>query len=637
MRQAMANPIEDRVLSGATQIGPIVAAGTLIFAGLVILAEQAGLPRNIVFVMAGILLVAGIAIPAIQARTMSPADWMVARRGASLAVNATALSASMLTGWTVATLAGQFFGGSPLAIAWITGPMLALALSAFMIAPFLRKSGAATPAHFVARRFKSVSAGGILALVVAAAGVLILWSQMRLAGQFAHLLFDIDQRMAIIFAAVLVGLAILPGGLRGMLRVNTVIFAFLATAYLGPLIWASIDLGTFPVPQLFFGHGALRDVGDIEQQLSQLGFARLGGQVDGVATADHALTAAIAMCLFLGAGLCAMPFVLGHFPASRDADGARKTAGWAILLVALVLAAAPALAAFTKLFLYRGILGLTSEEIETGASWLLVWSGKASVFNSLPMAHLCGKVVHDTAQAVAACGGNPDYVIGPADIRFSAETITLAMADIFSMPGIGSGLIAAAVLAGTLAIANATAFSIGSNLSGGLLRRASGKDRQSLTMLFRARLWLIAVLAGTAWLAIGFERPPADTFMWALAIGAGIIAPILVGAIWWDRMNAYGAMAGMCAGSAVLAVQAWVAWFEKGGEASVYGIPIKDLPPVPGLEDISPAVSAAIYALAATLAGLVLASYLTGRHDNAAAIDAIRRPDSEALAGELEV
>ncbi|MCC2099458.1 MAG: hypothetical protein KDJ29_21385, partial [Hyphomicrobiales bacterium] len=504
---------------------------------------------------------------------MSPADWLVARRRASVTVNAMALSASLITGWAMAMVAGQFFAGEPVAIAWVVGPMLALALSALLIAPFLRKSGAATPTHLIAERFRSLPASLAFAGVVFVAGILLLWSQFLLAGQFGHLLFGIDRQIAVVAAACLTALVVLPGGLRGTLRVNAVIFAFLATAYLAPLVWAAFGLGTLPIPHVSFGHGALSDIKTIEQQLSQLGFAQLGGQIDGVEATSQPLTTAIAASLFLAIGLCAMPFVLGHFSASESPSGSRKTAGWAILGVASVLAAAPALAAFAKLYLYRSILGLTSDETGASASWLFAWGGKQSLLDAQPIARLCGRAVQDAAQAVAACGGNPDYVIGPADIRLSIEAITLGMADFFGMAGIFSGLIGAAVLAATLAVANAVAWSIGANLSADLPRAKSGTKRQSLAVLFKARLAVLVALAAATWLTLQFAQPPAELFMWALAIGAGVIAPLLAAAIWWDRLNVFGALAGTVVGAAVLLLQAWAEWGGAFGFAPVTGLP----------------------------------------------------------------
>ncbi|MEC9344310.1 MAG: hypothetical protein VYD64_10750, partial [Pseudomonadota bacterium] len=312
--------------------------------------------------------------------------------------------------------------------------------------------------------------------------------------------------------------------------------------------------------------------------------------------------------------------------------GARMTAGWAMLALALVLTAAPALASYAKLYLYRGILGLTSEEVGAGASWLLNWSGHDSISDGEPMARLCGQVAELATQAVAACGGNPDYVVGPADIRLAPEIITFGAADMFGLPGIFAGLVSAAALAGALAGANAVAFSIGANVSSGLATSTTGSERQTLIVLFRARFAVVLALALSAWLAIRFNPSPLEVFLWALAVVAGIVLPVLVAAIWWTRLNANGALAGLVSGALVLLVQAWSAW---SGADGVSAWPA--LPAIPALAELTPALTAAIYAFAAT--GLVLAavSLSTSPRENAIAPDAMLRPDADPLAPELEI
>ena len=598
MRSVGTGPVEDRVLSGATPFGVFVSIGTLIFAGLILLAEQSGMARQFGYLAAGILLVAGIAVPAVQTRTMSPTEWLVARAGAHRTVAAMALSASLITGWMLVIAGGQFFAGSPLAMAWIVAPMLALAIGAFAIVPFVKQSGAATPGDLIARRFASPATSLAFGVVAAVAGILLLWSQFRFAGLLGGLLFSVDRWIAIVIAACLTGLTALPGGLRGILRVNAVIFVFLATAFLAPLAWISAALTGFPVPQLAFGYGALAKIGDIEQQLSVLGFARLGGQVDGMAAAGNPLTTAIVMCLFIALGLCAMPFVLGHYSATCSPAGARTTAGWAIFFIALVVTAIPALAAFAKLLLYHGILGLTTEETASGAGWLLEWSSIPSIFQNTPMARLCGRAVQDVSQAVAACGGNADYVIGPADLRMAGEVITLGAADIFALPAIFGALIGAALLSGTIASANAVAFSIGANLPAAITGPVPKEDRQSMSRLFRARLAIATALCAAAWLATSYETRPTEPFMWAMAIGAAIILPVLVGAIWWSRMNKSGTISGIIVGGLVLGV---LAWANPSGAG---------LPAIQGV-DLS-ALNAAMFGLPVTIATIVGGSLLSG-------------------------
>ncbi len=204
-------PVEDKVLSGETSFGVFVAIGTLVFAGLFLLAEQAGLSRHFSYLAAAILLVTGIAVPALQARTMSTADWMVARGSVNRVVAAMALAASLIAGWMLPVAVGQFFAGSQLAIVWVIAPLLALAIGAFAITPFLKQTGAATPGDLIARRFDMPAARFAYGGVAAAAGILLLWSQLRFAGLLGGLLFPVEPETAILIASSLAALVVLLG------------------------------------------------------------------------------------------------------------------------------------------------------------------------------------------------------------------------------------------------------------------------------------------------------------------------------------------------------------------------------------------------------------------------------------------
>ena len=86
-----------------------------------------------------------------------------------------------------------------------------------------------------------------------------------------------------------------------------------------------------------------------------------------------------------------------------------------------------------------------------------------------------------------------------------------------------------------------------------------------------ARLWLGRVAIGGVALfggAITLLAPtdPLRLLLWCLALTGSTLFPVLVLSIWWKRMNAFGAMAGMVCGFsvAVLTILA--------GEASILGL-----------------------------------------------------------------
>ncbi|GIL01741.1 MAG: hypothetical protein BroJett030_16400 [Alphaproteobacteria bacterium] len=625
---AVAMPDRDRSQGPSGLSGLLVAAGTLVFAFLVVLGEQAGMPRGYALHLTGFLVLVVVGAVAVRARTLSVADWLLAGRGAGSVANGMALAASLITGWTVVALGGLFFADPGAGVIWLIGPLIGLAFAAFLIAPYLRRSGAATPAEFITRRFDSRAAGRVMALAAVAAALLTLWSQLLLTSALIEALWAVERRPAVVAAALMCGLAVLPGGLGGVIRVNAVILGFLATAYLVPLVWPSLTLAGFPVPQLAFGHGALEAIGAVAEQLGVLAIAPFDDRVVGVVPAGASASAAVIMTLVLGAGLCAMPHVLAHFAAARGPAGARLSAGWALVLVALVLTGAPALAAFAKLGLYNNLLGLAVGDIRSGAEWLLTWGSKPALAAGGPMATLCGAAVTDTAAAIAACGGNPDYVIAPPDIRLSAETVTLAMPQIVGLPAVLGAMIAVAALAAGLATANAAAAAIGATVARDLFAQDDSRPRPASRVLFLCRLAAAAALVLAAWLTAQFDPPAVIVALWAVAIGAAVLAPVIVAAAWWHAMTANGALAGIAGGGAVLAACAAAMLFGpdllalSGDEPRLA---------VPGLDRLPSAVQGAVLALPVATALIVAGSAASRAAARPDRLDSIHRPGGTPL------
>jgi cation/acetate symporter len=69
-----------------------------------------------------------------------------------------------------------------------------------------------------------------------------------------------------------------------------------------------------------------------------------------------------------------------------------------------------------------------------------------------------------------------------------------------------------------------------------------------------ARIALLGTAFVTAWLAVAAPGDPLQLFLWAITLSASTSFPVLLLAIWWKRINAFGAVAGMVGGFAVAAL-----------------------------------------------------------------------------------
>jgi cation/acetate symporter len=125
----------------------------------------------------------------------------------------------------------------------------------------------------------------------------------------------------------------------------------------------------------------------------------------------------------------------------------------------------------------------------------------------------------------------------------------------------------AAVVAGGLVAASSAATALGHVLSEDLVFGGTWDPPHGPARLHAGRAG-IAVAAATGILAAAFATTdPLRVVLSALALGGSALFPVLVLSIWWKRMNAFGAMAGLLTGFFVALLVI------AGGQADAAAIP----------------------------------------------------------------
>ena len=614
---------DDRVNAGETHFGALVVAGVLVFFLLFMLLEQAGMPDGVGYFLTGALLLAVFIVSGLQVRTTEIDEWQVSRRRVLPAMLGMSLAAALITGATFTALPGSFFAGSLGAPAWIIGPLAGAAACALLIAPYLRKSMAGAPAAwFLLRHDGRLAAVAAMALILAAA-ILMLAAQLQIVAGLASVYFAATPTASILLAAISVAFAVIPGGLRGLVRTNALAYVMIAMALMAPLAWISTLATKIPLPQIAFGIGAAAETAELEDQITRVGMRPIAEMLSDSLPAVQGYASLSALTLFLIMGFLAFPPLLSQLSAARQVKTVRPALAWSIGLAALVLTAAPAAAAFAKLAIYDGIFGLTTSEIRAASGWILDFSSHFAPLAPIqPLVTFCGEQILDVGGAVAACGGNPDYALSPADLAMEGEVIALAFPEMLQIPsvftmGLGAGAIAAA-----MATANASAFSLSS------VRVVVG-SASGLAQLFAARLAILAGLALAALLAAFLPGAAMDLAMWSLAISAGALAPAYLASIWWDRMTGLAAAAGMGAAGFVLAAVA-LAGLAGPDLSAATGDEMRLA--IPGISSLPLPVHAAAAAFAAFMAAGIGVAFAKRRDPDRNLLEQLRAPDAPAPA-----
>jgi len=502
-------------------------------------------------------------------------------------------------------LAGAFLADRFLGLSVAAGFTVGFALLGVLVAPYYRKSGAVTLPDFLAVRFGNPLVRFAAMVILVAVSLPILAAAMALAAEVAVLSLRLSPGVAAVAVLVTVLLTSLLGGMRAATFSGGAQAAVAILAILVPAALLSTQEYGLPVPQVTFGYALQATAGE-----APIGV--LSGDALPVSGLDDFNTLALALCLALG--LAAMPHLVARFGAAPGVGQARVTAGWAIVVVGIVAATAPAIAAFVRLSILRDVVGV---ELADLPQWIFDY-GRAG------MLLVCGEAPISAAAIGTACGaGTVVNGLVPSDIAIGADLVTLGFAEITGLPYVLTALVAAGAIAVALATAAATLTAIATSLGNDLFGRLFARRASAGRRLIVTRLALIAVAAVASWLA--FHRAD-EVFAYAIAapsVAAAGFFPALVLGVFWKRTTFWGALTGMVAG---------------GGATIVYAIMLNTgaLAPVPvtGLTDAGvSAAASAVFGLPLGFALTIVVSLLTrapgpGRLEVA---DAIRRPSPDPI------
>ena len=545
------------------------------FVGLLIvfaMLGQYGLPDPFIAVLVVALTLLSFAVIGVLARTLSEPHFYLAGRAVPHVFNGLATTTAFVSGTGFVGLAGAFFTGGSAALALVVGVGAGFLLLAVLVAPYLRKSGAVTVPDFLAIRY----GGGDLIRAVGLL-VLLLVSFPTLAAGIAAAVFifetflKVSATTALDIAVGTILLSTLLGGMRAVTLVAGAQAIVLLVGLLAPAAIVSARNYGLPIPQLTYGY-ALNEA------------AAVGGTLATMASrflpfSDTSWFTLAGATVSLATGIAALPHLIGRSLSAGRISGARRSLGWALFFIAIILLTAPALAAFVKAAIFNEVVGSAVEDLP---DWVYT-------YGKLGLVKICGVDAASVIALKSACAGAVgDAGLGAGTIAVSPDIVALALPDITGFPFVITALLAAGGLAAALGGANALAITIatatGYDFYGRLVAPLAPAGRRLIVT--RAML-LLTVLLATAFA----EFAPGDAFALAAAapaLAAGAFFPALVLGIWWRRTTSVAAIAGIASGFTVTAWHIAATWHGAGSggflgfgdprvpplAAGIFGLPI---------------------------------------------------------------
>ena len=503
------------------------------------------------FVAASFALYIGIAI---YSRAGTTDEFYVAGGGVHPVANGMATAADWMSAASFISMAGiiAFMGydGTVYLMGW-TGGYVILAL---LLAPYLRKFGQFTVPDFIGTRYYSTAAR------VVAVICLIVISFTYVAGQMRGVGIVFSQFLNIpIFWGVVVGMAIVfmyavLGGMKGITYTQVAQYCVLIFAYLVPAIFISLLITGIPIPQVGLGAqvtdgSGLSVLEKLDNTLVGLGF---GPYTEGSKSTVDVF--AITMALMIGtAGL---PHVIVRFFTVPKVSDARKSAGYALLFIALLYTTAPAVGAFARLNFVETVHNTPYTQI---AGWFKSWEDIGLIgwedknedgrIQYHPGAPFEGKPTFADARRPDGSRAITNPTTQSAnEVYVDRDIMVLANPEIASLPGWVIALVAAGGLAAALSTAAGLLLVISTSVSHDLLKKTFARGLSDKQELFYARVSAATAIAIAGYLGIDPPGFVAQVVAFAFGLAAASLFPAILLGIFDQRMNREGAITGMLAG-----------------------------------------------------------------------------------------
>ncbi|WP_430417559.1 sodium:solute symporter family protein [Parasphingorhabdus sp.] len=510
--------------------------------------------QSLIYLFVGLSFALYIGI-AIWSRASSTKEFYIAGGGVNPVVNGMATAADWMSAASFISMAGIIafagYDGSVYLMGW-TGGYVMLAL---LLAPYLRKFGQFTVPDFIGTRYYSKTARVVAVICLIFISFTYIAGQMRGVGIVFSRFLDVPITLGVIIGMGIVFIYAVLGGMKGITYTQVAQYCVLIFAYMVPAFFISFLITGNPVPQLGLGStvndgSGLYVLQKLDLVLQDMGF---GAYTSG----DKSMIDVFCITAALMIGTAGLPHVIVRFFTVPKASDARKSAGWALVFIALLYTTAPAVGAFARL---NFIDSVQNTEYANAPAWFKNWEsndliawrdkngdgkmqlGKGDAFQGAP--EFAGTVGANGERLVAneAADDNVNEVYVDRDI------MVLANPEIANLPGWVIALVAAGGLAAALSTAAGLLLVISSSISHDLLKQTFRPQISEKGELLAARLAATAAIIVAGYLGIYPPGWVAQVVAFAFGLAAASLFPAIFMGIFSKRMNKEGAIVGMISG-----------------------------------------------------------------------------------------
>ncbi|MBI1879328.1 MAG: cation acetate symporter [Chloroflexi bacterium] len=553
---------KDAFRSKLVQVYGIFTGGFIVFTIVLLLLEVFfGLPTAFIGWCFLLLTMGLYAIIGIISRTKILDEYYVAGRRVPGIFNGMATGADWMSAASFISMAGSLWLLGYDGLAYIMGWTGGYVLLALLFAPYIRKFGQYTIPDFVGARFGGNRARAVAAVAAIIVSFTYVTAQVTGVGVIMSRFVGVDYTWGVVIGLSGVLVCSFLGGMKAVTWTQVAQYVILIIAYLVPVVFLSVQLTGFPIPELSYGQ-ALQNVQRLEQEQG-IGKGYVSPYNEPLSNASAVSSAkqvgltpppaksvfpqgtgmpwefmALTFCLMVGtAGL---PHILIRFYTVPSVRESRVSVGWALFFIFLLYFTAPAYAAFSRWEILQNVVG---RDVATLPSWATNWT-KTGLLGIKDLTTLEGKEIAKlpTWAADQVAQGQK----GELDDKGQVKGLIIN-------DGNGDGLVQMAELSGAAVTAASTdgklqfASAVAHDVFYRILRpNASAETRMRLGKAMVLVAAACAALAAVPRLALIVQM-----VAWAFSLAAASFFPVVMMGIFWRRANGPGAIAGMIGGLAV--------------------------------------------------------------------------------------
>ncbi|MEE3035262.1 MAG: sodium:solute symporter family protein [Bacteroidota bacterium] len=463
---------------------------------------------------------------AIWSRASSTSEFYVAGTGVSPIANGMATAADWMSAASFISMAGliSFMGydGSVYLMGW-TGGYVLLAL---LLAPYLRKFGKFTVPDFIGDRYYSNIARAVAVFCALIVSFTYIAGQMRGVGVVFSRYLEVDINTGVYIGMAIVLFYAVLGGMKGITYTQVAQYCVLIFAYMLPAIFISFMMTGNIVPQIGFGSEGQDGVyllDKLDGLHRELGFTEY-------TSGEKSTLDLLFIMSALMVGTAGLPHVIVRFFTVKKVSDARKSAGWALLFIAVLYTTAPAVAVFSRTNFIQTINNRIYSNLP---DWFDKWEST-------------GLIKFDDKNQ----DGIVKYVADSRlnELTVDADIMTLANPEIAQLPNWVIGIMAAGALAAALSTAAGLLLVISSSVSHDLIKRIINPSVSEKNELIAARVSAFGAVIMAGYFGINPPGFVAATVALAFGLAAASFFPAIVLGIFYKRMNKEGVISGMIVG-----------------------------------------------------------------------------------------